>query len=336
MPFPFVDTSRWRTEKPPPREWAVPDRIPRRQVALFSGEGAAGKSTILLHECAAHVLAREWLGVMPMPGPAFFVDAEDDQDEVWRRLACVARHYDVSIAEILDSGFRTSSLFGDDALLATASKGGTIEPTPLYRSLLEAAGDIKPIMIGIASSACVFAGEENNRSQVQQFVGLLTKIAIAANGAVQLISHPSLTGINTDTGLSGTTQWHNAVRARCYPKSIKPEAGEQPDNDLREIVFKKNQYGRVSESIVLRYQNGLFLPVPGIGTLDRAAKEAAAEEVFITLLRRFTRDNRVVFDKPGRGYAPAMFAKEDEATKVGLTSKTLEAAMRELFRTGKI
>jgi AAA domain len=76
--FPFVDTSRWRTEEPPLREWAVPDRIPRRQVALFSGEGAAGKSTILLHQCAAHTLARDWLGVMPTPGPTFFIDAEDD------------------------------------------------------------------------------------------------------------------------------------------------------------------------------------------------------------------------------------------------------------------
>src|SRR4029077_3535459 len=106
------------------------------------------------------------------------------QDEVWRRLTCVARHYNVTVADILDHGFHISSLFGDDALLATVSKGGTITPTPRYQALLEAAGDIKPIMIGIASSACVFAGEGNNRSQVQQFVGLLTKIAIAANGAI--------------------------------------------------------------------------------------------------------------------------------------------------------
>ena len=335
IPFPFVDTSRWRTEEPPLREWAVPDRIPRRQVALFSGEGAAGKSTILLHECAAHVLIREWLGVCPAPGPAFFIDAEDDQDEVWRRLAAIARHYDVTIANILDSGFNVASLFGDDALLATVSKGGTITPTPRYHALFEAAGDIKPIMIGIASSACVFAGEENNRSQVQQFVGLLTKLAIVANGAVQLVSHPSLTGIASDTGLSGTTQWHNAVRARSYLKSIKPESGEQPDTDLREIVFKKNQYGRISESIVLRYQDGLYLPLPGV-TLDQAAKAAIAEDVFLTLLDRLTAENRLVYASTGKSYAPAVFAHETEAAAAGLTGKNLEAAMRELFRTNKI
>jgi RecA-family ATPase len=335
IPFPFVDTSRWRTEEPPLREWAVPDRIPRRQVALFSGEGAAGKSTILLHECAAHVLMREWLGVVPAPGPAFFIDAEDDQDEVWRRLAAIARHYDVTIADILDSGFNVASLFGDDALLATVSKGGTIAPTPRYHALFAAAGDIKPIMIGIASSACVFAGEENNRSQVQQFVGLLTKIAIAANGSVQLISHPSLTGINTDTGLSGTTQWHNAVRARSYIKGVKAENGELVDNDMREIVFKKNQYGRISESIVLRYQDGLYLPVSGV-SLDQAAREQAAQDVFLALLKRFADENRNVSTNVGKTYAPALFAREDEARKAGVSKHDLENAMRQLFKDRKI
>ena len=221
-------------------------------------------------------------------------------------------------------------------MLATATKGGKVEPTDRYRQLLEAAGDIKPKRISIASSANIFAGDENVRPQVQQFIGLLTKVAVAADGSVVLISHPSLTGINSGTGLSGTTQWHNAVRARAYMKSIKPEGGEQPDSDLREIVFKKNNYGPLSESIVLRYQNGLFLPVPGIANLDKLAREAAAQDVFLALLRRFTRENRTVGDKPGPSYAPALFANEDEARKAGLSSKHLTTSMRDLFKAQKI
>src|SRR5262249_19146515 len=153
-----------------------------------------------------------------------------------------------------------------------------------------------PVTIGIASSANVYAGSEMDRNQVQQFIGLLTGLAIAANGSVVLISHPSLTGINTDTGLSGNTQWHNAGRARFYLKRVQPEAGAQPDNDLRELMFKKSNYGPVSESLLLRYADGLFLPVPGAAGsfLDRAAQEAQADDVFIELLRRFTRENRTV------------------------------------------
>jgi RecA-family ATPase len=221
-------------------------------------------------------------------------------------------------------------------VLATCSRNGKIEPTPLYHQLLEAAGDIQPIMIGIASSANVYAGSEIDRSQVQQFVGLLTRMAIVANGSVVLISHPSLTGITTDTGLSGTTQWHNAVRARMYLKSVKPEAGEQPDNDLRQLTFKKNQYGAVSEDIVLKYRDGMFLPVPGVASLDKAAQERKAEDVFLDLLGRFTRENRFVSDKPSVNYAPAVFAREDEAKRFTIGKSSLETAMRRLYHDKKI
>jgi RecA-family ATPase len=335
-PLPFINISNWDNESVPPREWAVPDRIPLRQAHLFSGEGAAGKSTIGMHQCFAHALARDWLGTMPRPGPTLFIDAEDDDDELHRRAFAIINHYGATFEEAVQGGIHLMSLAGEDAVLAVPTRGGKIEPTPLYQQLLEAAGDIRPVMMVIASSANVYAGDENIRPQVQQFAGLLTRLAKLAGGSVSLISHPSLTGINTDTGLSGTTQWHNAFRSRHYLKSIKPEAGEQPDSDIREIVFKKNNYGPISESIVLRWQNGLFLPVQGIQSLDRLAQEDQANEVFLTILRRFALANRNVSDKTGTKYAPAMFAREDEAKKAGASSKLLASAMRRLFQAGKI
>src|SRR6516162_226185 len=285
--LPFINVANWDDEPVPELEWAVLDRIPLRQVTLFSGEGSAGKSTTQLHLSFAHVLARDWLGTMPEPGPALFVDAEDDEKILHRRSAAILDHYGTTFKEAVDGGLHLVSLIGQDAVLGAASRRSeVIQPTPLFKRLLEAAGDIKPKMIGIASSANVYAGSEIDRQQVQQFISLLTAVARAANGALVLISHPSLTGINTDTGLSGNTAWHNAVRARFYMKGVKPEAGEQPDNDLREIVFKKNNYGPISDSIVLRYSNGLFLPVPGATTLDKAAHDAKADDLFLTLLTR--------------------------------------------------
>jgi AAA domain len=251
QPLPFINVANWDDEPVPGLEWAVPDRIPLRQVA------------------------RDWLGTMPEPGPALFVDAEDDEKILHRRSAAILDHYGATFKEAVDGGLHLVSLSGQDAVLGAVSRrSGVIQPTPLFERLLEAAGDIKPKMIGIASSANVYAASEIDRQQVQQFISLLTAVARAANGALVLISHPSLTGINTDTGLSGNTAWHNAVRARFYMKGVKPEAGEQPDNDLREIVFKKNNYGPISDTIVVRYTNGLFLPVPGVASLDRAARES--------------------------------------------------------------
>jgi RecA-family ATPase len=286
LPFPFINMSNWDHEPIPEQQWVVFGRIPRRQSVIFSGEGGAGKSIIQLHLSAATVLGCDWLGATPEQGPALFVDCEDDQDVMHYRLAAITQHYGVCFTDLINSGLHLTSLVGQDTVLATVSRSGLVEPTMLYRRLLQAAGDIKPTMIGIAAAATVFAGEENNRSQVQQFINLTTRLAIVANGAVALITHPSITGINTGTGLSGSTQWHNAVRARFFLKSLKAEPGEQPDNDLREIEFKKNQYGAMAENIPLRWQDGMFLPIDG-ATFDRAEQEARADDVFLELLRRF-------------------------------------------------
>jgi RecA-family ATPase len=335
-PLPYINMSNWDNEPVPDQDWTVANRIPRRQVALFTGEGAAGKSTVELHRSAAHVLGREWLGTLPEQGPALFIDVEDDKKVIHRRLAAITKHFGVTFADLIKGGLHLISLVGQDAVLATASRSGKIEPTPLYKQILEAVGDIKPITIGIASSANVYAGSEIDRSQVQQFISLLARLAILANGDVTLIAHPSLTGIANDTGLSGNTAWHNAVRARFYLKGVKPADGEEPDGDLREIVFKKNNYGPVSEKIVLRYADGLFLPVPGVNSLDRAARDAQVEDVFLALLQRFTREGRNTSDAKGPTYGPALFAQETEAKEAGLKTDDLAGAMRRLFEKDSI
>src|SRR5262249_53691062 len=161
--------------------------------------------------------------------------------------------------------------------------------TTLYSQLVQAAGDIKPVQIVIASSANVFAGNENDRHQVQTFVGnYLTKLVMTAGGSTTLIAHPSVRGIESGSGISGTTQWHNSVRAHIYRKGGKPADDELPDNNLRELTFLKNQYGEIGEKIVLRWHDGLYLPDPGMATLDQAEHEAKAEMVFIDVLKRLT------------------------------------------------
>ena len=333
--FTFIDMSRWDLEPAPEQEWIVYNRVPRRECVLFSGEGGAGKSIEQLHLSAAIALERDWLGAALDPGPVIFIDAEDDEKVLQRRTKSIAAYYDASVDDMIKGGLHLMSWRGCDAALATVARNGTIEATPLYKQLLEAAGDIKPVLIGIAASANVFAGNENDRAQVQQFVGMLTRVAMVANGSVVLISHPSLAGINTETGLSGTTQWHNSVRARYFMRAVKPADGEPLDTDLREIVFKKNNYGSISESIQLRWSNGLFLPVSD-EAIDQATREATAQEVFLVLLKRFRAQNRHVSDKPSSNYAPALFVREQEAIGAGLTRNNLERAMRQLFMRNAI
>jgi RecA-family ATPase len=339
-PLPWISTSTWDDIAIPEQDWTVRERFPRRQCGLFSGEGSAGKSTLLLQLCASTAVARDWLGSMPEPGPSLFIDAEDDTDVIHRRLAAVGRHYGVTFKDMAGGGLHLMSLAGHDTVMATATKGGKVVATPLYEQLLQACGDIRPVIIGLASSANFFAGNEVDRAQVQQFIGMMTRLAIVANGTTVLISHPSLTGISSDSGLSGNTQWHNSVRARAYIRGVKREQQEgeatESDHDLKEILWKKSNYGPVSESVVVRYQNGLFLPVAGVSSLDQLAMASQADDAFLAILKRLTKENRFVSNKAGANFAPSVFAQESEAKKANAGKDAMKAAMLRLFEAGVI
>jgi RecA-family ATPase len=320
----------------PPREWAVHDHVPLCQPTLFSGEGAAGKSKILLQLCCAHVLGKYWLGLAPELGPAIYLGAEDDTDEIHRRIADCARHYDTTFTELQRGGLHLLSLAGEDALLGIPDRNGIIRPTTLFKRLREAALDIKPKLIGLDTLSDIFAGEENDRSQTRQFIGLLRGLAIESNSSLIACSHPSLTGINTGTGLSGNTGWHNGVRARMYLKPARTESGEEPDKDLRELEFLKNNYGPIGESIKLRWEDGVFVRVEAQNSLERLAADQKAEEIFLKLLDRFDAEGRSVNDKSGKAYAPAIFAQQPEAKAAMVTNRALADAMNRLFAAKKI
>jgi RecA-family ATPase len=334
----LIDMSNWDNEPVPERKWAIRDCVPLHQAGLLSGEGGTGKSILELTKNVAHVTGKDWLGLLPEPGPTIYVGAEDSKDEIHIRLAAIAKHYGVTFKELVDGGLHILCLLGEDAtLVAVNGKGGTVETTNLYRQLYEAAGDIKPKNISIDTLSRAFAGDEINRVQVYAFASYMQKIAKVADGSVTVLSHPSLAGMASGSGLSGSTAWHGAFRFRQYFTGVKAETGEQPDSDLRQLEFKKNQYGPLGKTIVVRYQNGLFLPERGMSNLDKAAREAEADRTFIDLLKRFLEAGRNVSDKSSSpNYAPRAFAKEAEAKKTDLRSAELEEAMRRLFANSKI
>jgi RecA-family ATPase len=333
-PLPFIRPGIWTGLPVPEQDWSVRDRIPAQQACLLSGHGGKGKSTIGLHLCSAHVLARDWLKSMPTPGPAFFLDAEDAVEVVHRRMEAIRQNYDTTFAALEDGGLYILPMAGEDVVMAVADRNGKIIPTPFYQRLLEAASDVKPVQIVIAPAAMVFAGNENDRVQVQQFVGLLTRIAIRTGGSVTLISHPSLTGLSTGTGISGTTQWHNAFRARMVVNGVEDDNGV--DSGLRRLEFLKNQYGPLGESIVLKWQNGMFLPVPEETDFEKAAKEAKADQTFVEVAKKLqARGQTMSPNKTARNYAVHLIFGE-LPTDTKLTKGDLAQAMNRLLDANRI
>src|SRR5262249_8188367 len=150
------------------------------------------------------------------------IGAEDDMDELHIRLANIAHHYGVTFEELVTGGLHVICLLGQDATLcAVSGKSGRVEVTSLYNWVYEAGGDIKPKNISIDTLSRAFAGSEIDRVQVYAFAMRMQALAMVAEGSVTVLSHPSLQGIASGTGVSGSTAWHGAFRFRQFLSSVK-------------------------------------------------------------------------------------------------------------------
>ena len=316
----------------PERFDLVPGVIPARTVAFLSGDGAAGKSLIGLQLAVAAAAGRKWLGRRVTPGPAIVVSAEDDRDEVHRRLVAITRHEGLSFNEL--SGLHIRTLVGEDLLLATSDRqGNALITTPLFAEIERFIAQVRPVIVILDNRANFFCGNENDRAQVQQFVGFLLGIAIRNDTTIVLLTHPSSTGLTSGTGTSGSTAWSNAARSRLYLERIKQESYE-PDPDARRLEVKKANYGRVGEEITMKWRDGVFVADEPETGLERTLGNAKAERVFLKILTCLTQQGRYVSHKTGPTYAPAVFANHPEAE--GVSKRAFSTAMETLFAQNKI
>jgi RecA-family ATPase len=333
--FPETDVTVWQGQPVPERDWTVHNRIIRRNVALLSGPGGIGKSILIKQLGVAHVLGRDWLSTMPIQGPVLYLNAEDDERELHYRLDAVLAHYGASFDALGD--FHLSVLAGKDAVLGEVTRQGVVKPTRLFEQLHKRACTVRPVLVALDTAADMFAGNENDRAQVRQFIGLLRSIAIDADCAVLLASHPSVAGMEKGTGLSGSTAWHNSVRTRLYFQAPSSNGDDgKADDNLRELRCMKSNYGPNGEVIRLRWDSGVFKPIGEPSSLDRLAEERKIENLFLDLLDRFNRQGQRVSPHPSspQNYAPKIFAQHSEANGTG--KKPFADAMQRLLDAGTV
>ncbi|MBL4641632.1 MAG: AAA family ATPase [Verrucomicrobiales bacterium] len=310
---------------PPLREWLVPDMIPSSTVSLLYGDGGTGKSLIALQLAVATVSGQIWLNKLPASGPVIYYSAEDDRGELHRRLDAIHKAHSTSPADM--GGLNIADMAGKDALLATiGKKTGALSPTPVFDNLDEFAGAIRPKLIVLDTLADIFPGNENDRAQVRHFVGLLRGLAIRHQCAVLTLAHPSLSGIASGTGASGSTAWNNSVRSRLYFERLKSE-GYESDPDARRLKVMKSNYGPIDGEIAVRWQDGVFIASQSPLTSDN---EARAERIVLDLIERNAAQGR---------YFTALRAPGELATmpgSEGLSRQMLKRAMERLFAADKL
>ena len=278
--------------------------------------------------CLAVAANRSWFQLPTEQRRSLYLTAEDD-DELHRRFTYIAGGMSFNMRDFKDCQYL--SLAGANALFAVQDRNNTLIPTPLFEAFCKQIEQHRPKVAVVDTLADINPTDENQRSAARQFIQLLRKPAIEHVCAIIALAHPSLTGLISGSGTSGSTAWSNSVRSRLY--LTKPK-DEEADPNLRVLELMKSNYSQAGATVNVRWENGLFVHESGGTQLDRMAANKKAERVFLELLDAYTEQGRTVNSSSGPNYAPSVFASDPKAE--GITKSKFSTIMKSLFHAQEI
>jgi len=288
------------------RQWVLDGWFPARTVAMLFGAGGVGK-TLMMQQLANCVAQGEpFLGIETMEMPVLSVMCEDDAEEVKRRQLNINEWMGVDEFGEGPEDLHLWPRVGDDNVLVTWPNGGKDEPGAFYEQLCAKVaavkGDADSVLVILDTAADMFGGNENERRTVNTFIKTyLGSIVINYNATVILLAHPSLSGLSSGSGLSGSTAWENSVRARAYL------AREADSDDIRILSRKKSNYSDISgdSDIKLIWENGVLVIPSSPGALDRINATAMKHDIMAEVDIAWGEKNGIRKQGP-RGYKTAL------------------------------
>ncbi len=320
----------------PARRWVVSDWIPEGATTLLGGDGGAGKSLLAVQLAASVATGAPWLGLPTVQGPALVLAAEDDRDELHRRLLDVASAQGHGLDAFAD--LHVIAAAGLDATLFTSRDGDAVgELTPRFHEVEAHAARIAPKVIVLDTAADLFGANEISRRQTRQFIAALNGLAMRLRCGVVLLSHPSVDAMKTSRGYSGSTAWNASVRARLLLARPPKPAQDAPEVDPAERILsvEKSNYAGTGATVRLRWESGAFVPVGTPGAFDKIAAESEAESELLAAVDELNRQGRgdEISPSRGRNFAPVVVARRAGCRS---SKRQLEDAMERLLAKGAL
>lgn len=295
LPKPIAVLDMLRTASDP-YEWTVDRWIPHKQVTLISGDGGVGKTTLLIMLCLAAACIRPWLGMRVTPRKVLLVSAEDEYDDVKRRVEIIAK---IMMVDGSNMDVVTLERLKNPELASVVN--GELIPTPLFHHLREIIETNNYSMVVFDPVADIFGGNEIDRRQVRSFIRMCRSL----NRTVLLSAHPSVDAMKTDRGYSGSTAWNNSVRSRLY------FTADDNNPDLRELRLAKTNRARAGERLKLKWKDGVFVIEQEDGEANKKI-----DELFLTILRKRNNAGLTVSPNRSNAFAPVVFERDDLADGV--------------------
>ena len=188
----FLDALTAFKDDPPPRQWLIDQIFPRGKVSLVAAAGGVGKSFLLLdlarsvadHVPGQPILNSHFGGFLACSGPAVYVSAEDDSDELHARIHALGGPVKALYISALPSQGGAVSLFHTDA----ASR--VTNATPAWTSFARKVKAIKPVLVILDPlQQFTSGGSLNDEDVCKTVIRYLSTLAAETNASIIVAHH---------------------------------------------------------------------------------------------------------------------------------------------------
>ena len=292
--FPFIDLAGWSDREPAARHFLIPGLIPGGCVTALYGDGGSGKTLIALWlmVCMASRYGPQWLGETPLGFKSVGLFAEDDEDEIVRRLHRICAGLGVEFAAVAQSISALPGVGTDTVVAGFHAETGELVITPIMDALIAKVRAEGASLLVLDYAAAIFGGNEIDRAQVSAFMRRLNAIAKHEDIAILLLGHPSVEGMKGGRGTSGSTAWRN--QARSFLHLTVDETQDDPEERrLLTLAHTKSNYSATGRTFKLASDGGRFEVLETVERERRRAKGprlSASLKVALKALTKATED----------------------------------------------
>lgn len=244
-----IDFDELSTHEPEQPRFIIQDWMPAGYATLFAGHGGVGKSGIALHQAVCIALGRPFFGVECEQRNVMYLSCEDRKNVLHWRLSRICAYEQITLADLKGKLFLLD-LVGKDTVLWMPPHGHTVAFAELEAKFKEHQCQ----MLYVDGISDTFAGNENSKVDVKRYVNKLISLIDPDDGGIILVGHvskPSSTQGGQGDGYSGTTGWHNSVRARWYLYPERNSGGEDGSTATGDLLLdlQKSNLGPADQSL---------------------------------------------------------------------------------------
>lgn len=254
---------------PPPQRFVVEGLLPEPVTAAIVAPGSTGKSFFLLQLAASVTTGTPFFGhPIPQPGGVLMIGAEDDRDEIARRLHAItdAQGWPDWREErtLLGEHFYPIARVGEENRITVRAGSDVVRNLQWIGEIIATANAIPNLRLIILDPASRFrSGDENSNEDATKFVEALELIR-RETGVTVLCAHHSKKGSDGSDadGIRGASAFVDALRfaaTLAVPTTEKAKQLGLPDEERRKMVcfnVVKSNYRTDTDTFWMRRGTG--------------------------------------------------------------------------------